>query len=451
MNTNTPNSRPILCGTDFSANAMEAVDVAAGLARRLETKLILVHIHALHRLAITDATLFEATLSEERAQLDQEAKRLRKSGTIVEENMRSGSAFDELVTAAIEANARLIVLGAVGHGLARRLFLGSVAERTAATSPIPTVVIRPGSRLGSWIQGKHPLKILTGYDFSAAGDAALRWINEIRQIGKCTINVLHIDWPPDEARRHGYHGPLPLSQNPKEIQNFLERDLAEHVAMLLPPEKVTITVEPGWGRTEGYLFEMAHRQNADLVVIGTHRRRGFDRLRFGSVSQAVLHHATATVAVVPAAEKHEQASVPQFDRVLVATDFSQSSNKAAGYAGAMLRRGTLKLIHVIEPSGSSVDPKNKPRPSKENPKLRAKLRALVPQTIRERLDIETEVIADRNIAQAITQAAEHFRADAICLGGSPKDVRARTSLASLIPEVLATSRCPVLIVPCEEG
>lgn len=449
MNTITKNRRPILCGTDFSANAMEAVDVAAGLARRLETKLILLHVHALHRVAITDATLFEAALSEERVQLDREAGRLRKAGTIVEEKMRSGSAFDELVTAAIEAEARLIVLGAVGHGLARRLFIGSVAERTAGTSPIPTLVIRPGSRLGSWIQGKQPLRILTGYDFSPAGDAALHWVNELQQIGPCAINVVHIDWPPDEARRHGYHGPLPLSENPKEIQNVLERDLTEQVAMFLPPEKVTITVEPGWGRTEGYLFEMAHRQDADLVVIGTHRRHGLDRLRFGSVSRAVLHHATATVAVIPPAERHEQAPVRQFDRVMVATDFSEPGNKAVGYAAAMLRRGTLKLIHVVEPNGSSAD-QNKPTPNKENPKLRAKLRALIPRRIGERLEIETEIIGDGNVAKAITQAAVQFRADAICLGGSAKNPQARTSLASLIPEVLATSKCPVLIVPSDD-
>ena len=107
----------------------------------------------------------------------------------------------------------------------------------------------------------------------------------MQEIGACEINVVHIDWPPEEAHRLGYHGPLPLSENPDQIQNFLERDLAERVAMILPPEKVTLTVEPGWGRTEGYLFEMASHQQVDLVVIGTHRRHGLDRLRFGSVSR----------------------------------------------------------------------------------------------------------------------------------------------------------------------
>ena len=156
-----------MCGTDFSAAAVEAVDIAAAMARKLGTKLLLVHVEEFHGMAEVDPTLFEAALSQKRGELEREAERLRELGTVVEDKLLSGSVFDELVTAAIESKARFIVVGAVGHGLARRLLVGSVAERTAETSPIPTLVVRSGRRLGSWLRGEHPLKILVGYDFSA--------------------------------------------------------------------------------------------------------------------------------------------------------------------------------------------------------------------------------------------------------------------------------------------
>ena len=205
------------------------------------------------------------------------------------------------MTAATKFKAGLVVLGAVGHGLARRVFSGSVAERTAESSPIPTLVVRPGGRLASWIRGEHALKILVGYDFSAASDAALAWVNQLGEIGKFEATVLYSNWPPDEARRLGYEGPLPLVTNPADIQKKLERDLKNRVARFLSKQKVTAIVEPGWGTPEGYLFEMASRQKVDLVVVGTHQRQGLGRVLLGSVSRAVLHHAKVSVAVVPPA------------------------------------------------------------------------------------------------------------------------------------------------------
>ena len=146
------------------------------------------------------------------------------------------------------------------------------------------------------------MKVLVGYDFSAASDAALNWVNQLREIGKFQATVLYSNWPPDEARRLGYEGPLPLAANPKEIQKNLERDLKKRIARFLSKQKVTAIVEPGWGTPEGYLFEMASRQNVDLIVVGTHQRQGFGRVLLGSVSRAVLHHAKMSVAVVPPAE-----------------------------------------------------------------------------------------------------------------------------------------------------
>jgi nucleotide-binding universal stress UspA family protein len=300
------NESPIVCGTDFSATATEAMDIAAALSKRLGTKLILVHVEEFYGMAAVDPTLFDLALTQRRSELDRIARRLRELGTDVDEKLLLGSAFDHLVTAATKAKGRLIVVGALGHGLGRRLLVGSMAERTAETSPIPTLVVRPGGRLASWIRGEHALKILVGYDFSVTSDAALGWVNELGKIGKLEITVLYTNWPPDEARRLGYEGPLPLAANPREIQKDLEHDLNKRIATLLPDQEVTAIVEPGWGTPEGYLFEMASRQKVDLIVVGTHQRRRLGRVLLGSVSRAVLHHAKVAVAVIPPAESAVQ-------------------------------------------------------------------------------------------------------------------------------------------------
>jgi len=278
------------------------VDIAAALARQLGTKLVLVHVDELQGLLASDPFVLEAAILHRRRELDGEAQRLRDLGTRIEEKFLSGSASDELVNVTIKSKARLVVMGAVGHGLPRRLLVGSVAERTAEVSPVPTLVVRPASRLGSWIRREHELKVLVGYDFSGASDAALNWVNQLTEIGKFQAMVLYSNWPPDEARRLGNEGPLPLAANPKEIQENLEGDLKKRIARFLSKQKVTAIVEPGWGTPEGYLFEMASRQKVDLIVVGTHQRHGLGRVLLGSVSRAVLHHANVAVAVVPPAE-----------------------------------------------------------------------------------------------------------------------------------------------------
>ena len=436
---------PVICGTDFSPVAVEATDVAAAIARQRQTKLLLVHVGELSGLVEVDPSLFESALALKRTDLEREAARLRELGTEVEIKLLSGSVFDELVAIGTSSGGWLMVVGAVGHGLARRLLVGSVAERAAETSTIPTLVVRPGGRVTSWLRGKHPLKILVGYDCSPASDAALSWVNEIRQVGPCETNVLQLDWPPDEAQRLGYHGPMPLTENPALVQNFLERDLAEHVALRLSPENVTVTVAPGWGHPAGHLLEMVHRAQADLIVLGTHHRHGWSRLRFGSVSRNVLHHAPISVAVVPPPDERPPRAMPKLERVLVATDFSELANSAVPYGGAIVRPGgTLKIIHVMEPA--SATPKNQPRPDKDNPKLRMQLRALVPPDAHNRFRIEPEIVESRDAAVAIRQAAERFNADMICIGSHGRSGLAKTLLGSVAQAVMAASSRPVLVV-----
>jgi len=223
--------------------------------------------------------------------------------------------------------------------------------------------------------------------------------------------------------------------------------LAERVEMFLPPDKVTLVVRPGWGHPEGYLFELTSRLQVDLVVVGTHRRHGFGRLRFGSVSRGVLHHASGPVAVVPPTEERKRATIPKLARVLVATDFSDLGNHAVPYGYSILRRGgTLKLIHILKPPRAATTAKHKPRSGKGKPKQVAQLRALVPRGADERIKVEQEIIASADTAEAIAQEAERFRADAICIGSHGRSGLAKTFLGSVAQGVMARSKRPVLIV-----
>ena len=60
-------------------------------------------------------------------------------------------------------------------------------------------------------------------------------------------------------------------------------------------------VENVTGRVADAIVERAKRWRADLIVMGTHGRRGFDRLLIGSNAELVVRYSTVPVLLVPAA------------------------------------------------------------------------------------------------------------------------------------------------------
>src|SRR5687767_3109950 len=84
------------------------------------------------------------------------------------------------------------------------------------------------------------------------------------------------------------------------------------------------------------ILTQASRLSADLVVMGTHGRSGFDRLFLGSVAEKTLRTSSVPVLVVP---PHLPDVVPAghdpFRSILCAVDFSEDSRRALGYAASL--------------------------------------------------------------------------------------------------------------------
>ncbi len=65
-------------------------------------------------------------------------------------------------------------------------------------------------------------------------------------------------------------------------------------------EAETGLVENFTGRVADAIVEQARRWRADVIVMGTHGRRGFDRLLIGSNAELVVRHSHIPVLLVPA-------------------------------------------------------------------------------------------------------------------------------------------------------
>lgn len=427
----------VLCGTDFSPAAEAAAGIAASLARRLEASLELLHAE----------THAGEPAAHER--LDREAARLRASGTVVRPELARGLPDEQLVARAQPGRCRLLVLGALGGRTAGRWVLGSVAERAAERAAVPTLVTRAPEPLAAWLRGERPLRVFVAFDFSRSAEAALGWVRELRELGPCAVTIGFVFWPPDQRARLGGTGPLPLEGCSAEVLAMIQRDLRARAAEVLGGGDFEVRAEANWGRQDVRLAELAYECGAHLLVTGSHQYHGFERLWHGSVSRGLLHHAAMNVAVVPLAAGAGPALPAPVRRVLAATDFSATGDRAVARAVALVPRGgVLHLVHVVPPHAAAPEPSLPGGPGREIALFTGRLRALLPEGAEARgVATHVEVVTHRDPAAGILLAAERAGADVICIGTHGGTGRFDTLLGSVSQQVVARSPRPVLVVP----
>jgi nucleotide-binding universal stress UspA family protein len=238
----------------------------------------------------------------------------------------------------------------------------------------------------------------------------------------------------------------------------LERDLKARATELLGTENFRIRVDANWGQPNAPLAAMAKQQGADLIVVGSHQYRGFERFWNLSVSSGILRDAAMSVAVVPMTTKGPRAVgiAPPLRRVMVATDFSVLANRAIPHAYSLLRGGgTLHLVYVAHPheipGGAFLrGPANasfKASHAKHLQSCANKLRALIPpEAAAMGITTEVEVAEHEDVATGICQAAERFAADALCCATHGLSGLSKALMGSVAQKVLAHGTRPLLLV-----
>jgi len=135
----------VLVATDGSDAASAATDRAVELAGALDA--------AVHAVSVVDDSSLGLDVRSESAsqRLEDDATEAvsavadsaREAGVEnVTETVRHGDAHEEILAAVDETDADAVVLGTSGRGGVDRILLGSVAERTVRTSPVPVVTVR---------------------------------------------------------------------------------------------------------------------------------------------------------------------------------------------------------------------------------------------------------------------------------------------------------------------
>lgn len=136
----------ILLATDGSAPAERAADLAASLATRYHSKIMVLHAFAMIPRYLGEPNFEEAlrkTLDGAHALVDDAAKRLRELGVAeVDTDVIEGPAANVILGVAETRKPDLLVLGARGLSTWQGLLLGSVSMAVTQRAECPVLVVK---------------------------------------------------------------------------------------------------------------------------------------------------------------------------------------------------------------------------------------------------------------------------------------------------------------------
>jgi nucleotide-binding universal stress UspA family protein len=283
--------------------------------------------------------------------------------------------------------------------------------------------------------------VLCPVDFSEFSINAYKYALSVTQHYRATLFVQHVVelWKHPsacfaaEAKQYNQFCDRFLSSERERLRLFVQ----EHTPDGLHSECVTQE-----GMASNCILSFAQRQSVNLIVMGTHGGRGFDRLTLGSVTEAVLRKARCAVLAVHgqfAAEATEQSPV-DLREIIFCTDFSNDSNRALDYAFSVAAeyKANLTLVHVL-------DGISRLRCEERKTKAYACLDGLIPEHIRQAENITTMVRVG-NASREISQLACEKHADLAIMAVHGCNGLDSAMFGSTTYRVVQLGHCPVLAV-----
>jgi nucleotide-binding universal stress UspA family protein len=148
---------------------------------------------------------------------------------------------------------------------------------------VPVLVGRQPARLL-----KENLRVLWSLALDDSDASALDSVAQLARTRRVTLDVMHVRaMPADAHRRH-------------EAMQLAERDARERLASL--PANVTlrrVLTSDGRRPIHEEIARAAHDADTDLIICGSHHRRGLARLAAGSVAERIVQEAPVSVQVAP--------------------------------------------------------------------------------------------------------------------------------------------------------
>lgn len=283
--------------------------------------------------------------------------------------------------------------------------------------------------------------LLVPIDFSDGSRAAVDHAAVLAHALGAHLTALYV------APQYVTYEPLPAFPPPAPLDPERQESLRQDVRRFITPpgsEQPLGEVDVREGDPADEI--LAATAGADLIVLGRHGRRGFERWIVGSVTESVVRKSDRTVLVIP-----RPARPPAFSRILCAVDLSESSAEVLEYAAGIARavKATLIVLYVAdghhwyEPGAiAGVDVEAVRRAVEES--ARERLAGLVAGHVPAGMPADVRVLFGRAQREIERVAAES--ADLVVLGAGSSSAMDRFFFGSTAQHVLRSGVCATLLV-----
>jgi nucleotide-binding universal stress UspA family protein len=293
----------ILLTTDSSADSWAAVDLLEQFRWAPEDTLhilCVVETYVLLTGRIDDPSdgvrqqLMDAETSAAMNLVERTAAALRPHCPHVETRVHLGFPVREILAAAGEIKADLVVVGSRGKSALQEFFLGSVSRSILDTAVCSVLVARP--------EVQKLRRVVLGYDGSPQSETALEWLRRLPFPKGVEVKVVHVAEPERQSDDLSQGPALPERSSAVEALQSPGacRDSEGAYGTGLTLQDLRLTIEEracGEDPLTGIL-EAIREHHADLVIVGAHSRQGWLQDLIGNTTMGILRRSPCSILIV---------------------------------------------------------------------------------------------------------------------------------------------------------
>ncbi|NNJ93624.1 MAG: universal stress protein [Halobacteria archaeon] len=300
----------ILLATDGSDSARDAVDLLIRFPFPKNSSVTVMAVIDIKNLDMVepyglDADHYrilqetEQTIHEEREQLlAAESARLRDAGWSDSTEIRKGDPAEEIIQAAEELQADLVVLGSHGTGEIKHYMLGNVSDRVLRHACCSVLVVKPSPKQSMPAESADqalPWRILMSYDGSEPAKKAIRLCASLPLDDNAEVSVVSV-MPMVHMYRQDIRQQMnTIWQQQKHARKEALKSAVTALQWSTPHVSSTLLESADVSQA---ILEIAEKDAIDLVVLGYKGRSAVKRFLLGSITSRIVHHAPCSVMVV---------------------------------------------------------------------------------------------------------------------------------------------------------